>query len=375
MATVTKVGAQKWRVRWDEYTNDGKRHTRMKDFSTATAAKQYRAQVETGGVTRLDASIAFSAYAAQWLANREATIEINSRRLYRRAVAVASKYFGVRQLQSIRVSDVESYVRTLATPNNGITARALAHVTITNYLKVLTSLFETALRDELIHKNPTTGVRRTPAPPREKAVLNLDAIRAAVEALKGKPAYVACNLALYGGLRSEECLGLKWSDIDFDAKTLTVRHVRQYAAPDEQLNAHTHYIPGENHQIEKECPKNGKARAFIMPAPLISILKAHQHEQRLNRLKYGLAYHVTDYVCTNANGTLCGSDLLSTAMQGVCTFHQLRHAHISWLLDAGIPVTEVSRRVGHSNTSITLDVYAHASTAQDQQAADALSAL
>ena len=206
-------------------------------------------------------------------------------------------------------------------------------------------------------------------------MFNLAEIRAAVAELKGQPEYIAACLALYGGLRSEECLGLKWSEIDFTANTLTVCNVRQYAGPNEVMNDHTRVISGERSQIEKACPKNGKARTFTMPEPLVAALKEHQQTQRKNRLRAGLAYHMTEYVCTRENGTLLSQRALSMALKPLCTFHQLRHAHISWMLDAGVPVTEVARRVGHSNTSITLDIYAHAAVNQDQQAAAALSTL
>ena len=376
MATVTKVGAQKWRVRWDEYTNDGKRHTRSKTFTTAAAAKQYRTQVETGDVTRIDAAISFTAYAEQWLKAHEPLLEVKSRKLYRRGIALASDFFKARQLQSIRPSDVELYAVTLSREGNGLTRRALAHKSIKDYMQILSIMFNGAVRDEIIKTNPCDRAQLPPAPKREKPTLDLDAIRAGVAALKGKPEYIPACLALYGGLRKGECMGLKWSDVDFDTNTLTVRTVRQEVTAGEQLNDHTRYLSEESRaQVEKDCPKNGASRSFQMPAPLIEVLKAHQHEQRLNRLRYGADYQTTEYVCTRETGKLLTEGSITQSLRGVCTFHQLRHAHITWLLDLGVPVTEVARRVGHSDIAITLRTYAHPIAVQDAQAAAAISAL
>jgi integrase len=52
--------------------------------------------------------------------------------------------------------------------------------------------------------------------------------------------------------------------------------------------------------------------------------------------------------------------------------HDLRHFHASALLEAGVPVTVVSRRLGHASASMTLDVYGHVLPAADADAADAL---
>jgi integrase len=53
-------------------------------------------------------------------------------------------------------------------------------------------------------------------------------------------------------------------------------------------------------------------------------------------------------------------------------FHDLRHSSASLLLSQGVPVIEVSRRLGHSRASITLDVYGHLIPGMQSQAAEML---
>jgi integrase len=59
---------------------------------------------------------------------------------------------------------------------------------------------------------------------------------------------------------------------------------------------------------------------------------------------------------------------------GHISLHQLRHTHASMLIDAGLDVVIISKRLGHSNPSITLRVYAHQFAKRDDKAADAINA-
>jgi integrase len=56
------------------------------------------------------------------------------------------------------------------------------------------------------------------------------------------------------------------------------------------------------------------------------------------------------------------------------TFHALRHTHVSQLIAAGLDVVSVSRRVGHSNPTVTLGLYAHLFGNTDERAAAAVEA-
>ena len=66
-----------------------------------------------------------------------------------------------------------------------------------------------------------------------------------------------------------------------------------------------------------------------------------------------------------------------TARTGVTrrTFHEMRHTHATWLIESGQPITAVAERLGHAQTSITLDTYAHVVAAPRDRAAEAMSAL
>jgi len=56
------------------------------------------------------------------------------------------------------------------------------------------------------------------------------------------------------------------------------------------------------------------------------------------------------------------------------TFHSLRHAQVSQLVTAGLDVVTVSRRIGHSNPTVTISAYAHPFGNTDEKAAEAVEA-
>ena len=54
------------------------------------------------------------------------------------------------------------------------------------------------------------------------------------------------------------------------------------------------------------------------------------------------------------------------------TFHALRHTHASQLIDAGVDIVTIAKRLGHSSPNITLKVYAHLFRQKDDKAAAAI---
>jgi integrase len=59
---------------------------------------------------------------------------------------------------------------------------------------------------------------------------------------------------------------------------------------------------------------------------------------------------------------------------GAVTFHALRHSHASQLIDAGVDIVTISRRLGHATPNVTLAIYAHLFRKSDDKAAQAINA-
>jgi integrase len=170
------------------------------------------------------------------------------------------------------------------------------------------------------------------------------------------------TLMLSTGLRRGECLGVRWCDVDLDARTLKVRQSVVILA-------------GKAHAQE---PKTASAQRTVkLPVETVAALREHRTRQLERRLSLGPLWNDQDLVFPNETGGLihpCNaqraySATLNRADVPKLRMHDLRHTHATWLLLAGQPVKAVSERLGHARTSTTVDTYAH--TMPDTQDATA----
>jgi len=158
-------------------------------------------------------------------------------------------------------------------------------------------------------------------------------------------------VAVTTGLRRGELLGLRWSDLDLKAGTLTVNQALER-------------VKGG---IAFKAPKTKTSRRQVtLPTVTIEALRQHRSAQAEERLQLGLGRDPRGLVFTRSDGEPSDGIALTKAFRrlvaaaGVTpiTFHGLRHTHISHLLMDGVHVKVVSERAGHANINITLAVYA-----------------
>ena len=229
-----------------------------------------------------------------------------------------------------------------------------AHATTVKLYNILNGIFEMAFLDDSIPMNPMLKVKR-PAPrkdeqPKEESekaytIQDLAYILscAAQEPLQWQT-YI--SLAADTGLRRGECCGLQWSDIDFKAGAVTVRRNLQYTA-----------AAG----VYATSPKNGKLRVVDVGPDTLALLKQLREKQAQSCLSKW---------CFTQEGTAEPMHPQSPTRYfqkfgqryGVKDFHphKLRHSSASIAITSGADVVSVSERLGHSDTAVTLRMYAHA---------------
>ena len=184
-------------------------------------------------------------------------------------------------------------------------------------------------------------------------------VRQLLKAATGHPLGGIIVLAIGTGARLGELLGLQWRDLDLDAGVMTVLRTL--------IEVNGHHEFGE--------PKTRRSRRRIdLPRYVVDALKAHRSRQAATP-------HPATLVFSDASGKpLRRSNftrrvwhkLLDEAKLPRVKFHSLRHSHITTLLAEGAPLTAVSERVGHSRTSMTTDVYAHAVEGMQRELANTL---
>ena len=173
-------------------------------------------------------------------------------------------------------------------------------------------------------------------------------------------------LLIYTGLRRGELCGLEWKDIDFDNQTMSVQRNSLYL-PDKGIYTDT-------------TKTRSSMRVIKLPAVACQLLKDHKVWQNKERLQLGDQWHNTDRLFTQWDGNPIHPDTVSgwfakfikkTDLPPV-TLHSLRHTNATLLIANKADIRTVSQRLGHAQTSTTVNIYAHAIQSADAAAAEVL---
>lgn len=171
------------------------------------------------------------------------------------------------------------------------------------------------------------------------------------------------------GLRRGEACGLRWTDVDIEGATFTVRHTIMV-------------VDGEARAGGTGKTARSRRTLDLDPAT-VAVLKAHRRAQREQRMLIGSGYRDDGYVFAQPDGRFWHPDVITRAFDTASRrahvpqirLHDLRHTHACHLLMANVNVKVVSERLGHSSVSFTLDTYGHVMPGQQKDAAAAVAAL
>jgi integrase len=200
------------------------------------------------------------------------------------------------------------------------------------------------------------------------AILDDDGIDRVVAELCDDPISAPAVVAVFTGMRLGEILALRWSSVDLDR---TARISGREAL--EKTRAHG---------IRFKRPKSRASRRDVgLPDIVIDILREHRRQQLEIRLQLGLGKMPDDaLVFPTIDGEPQSPAVVSRTWGLVAdrlgipeiTFHGLRHTHASQLIDRGVDIVTISKRLGHASPDITLRVYAHLFRNDDSKAAQAI---
>ena len=171
------------------------------------------------------------------------------------------------------------------------------------------------------------------------------------------------ELMLTTGLRRGEAIGLRWEDVDLEGSALFV--IQQIT------EVHGRAVVG--------TPKTKRGTRLVpLDAETVSMLRRHREAQDLERVAWGPAWNEAGLVFTREDGRLLRPEYATRHFQALAgamglpaiRLHDLRHTHASLALAAGVEMKVVSERLGHSQISVTADLYTHVSRGVGQAAAD-----
>jgi integrase len=205
----------------------------------------------------------------------------------------------------------------------------------------------------LIGRNPAEVVTPPKSISKEMRFYDENLVNQMLLAARGDRHEALYQLAITTGLRQGELLGLRWSDLDLGKRTLQV-----------QRQLKRKFRKGDYFELLKT--KAGR-RTIILGAKTIEKLQEHWKRQNQERIFAGSRWQENDLIFPTPKGTPMDHSNLYRAFKGLIKkvglpeirFHDLRHTAASLMLNHGVPVIIVSRRLGHSKASITLDIYGH----------------
>ena len=230
--------------------------------------------------------------------------------------------------------------------------------------RILHSALSHAVKTGIISRNPASVVILPKEPSKEMEIYDKNQVSQMLLAARGHRWEALYYLAVTTGMRQMELLGLKWIDINWKQKTIKVmRQLLRTAS-------------GEGIKFGELKTKYSK-RTISLGEKAIRVLKSHHKRQHDEEQAAEERWVKHDLIFTNSIGNPINQrnllnnfkKLIMAAGLPNIRFHDLRHTSASLMLNYGVPVIIVSRRLGHAKPSITLDVYGHLiPTMQDEVA-------
>lgn len=286
----------------------------------------------------------FNEITEMWEREHYEHLEYNTVKCYKPAAAHTVKYFGNTPIKKIDVLSVRKYLATFPT--------SWKQKTYKNHLSVLNLIFKYAIINGYLDNNPAEFIK----PPKG---LKKDERRAPtsneIEIIKNnidKPFGVFAFFLLYTGCRRGEALALRWKDINFKDKTITV--------------SKSVYHVGNSPNIKKTKTKKSEREI-----PLLDIL-----EKELKKIKGKKSHYVfgeKDKPLTNKRVYNAWKKYRETVgLDEEVTPHVARHGFATICHEAGINIKDAQALLGHADYTTTANIYTHVSDEQMKRSADKL---
>lgn len=266
-----------------------------------------------------------------WLAAQPARAAATERKIRGVVMKQIAGTFGRRPLVSVRPSEVQAWAADISRKQSAATAR--------HSLGVLRRVFDHAVRDGAIHRNPAAGIRLPKVQGNDPRPLTHDELWRLADHLDELRDRVLVLVAGYCGLRWGELAALRWSDVDLGNKVLRISRAFSEEAPRGEMS------PVKDHQ----------ARTVPIPGVVSDELAMLSASQKSDGLVFPSASNTP---LRNRNFRRDVFDDAVDALGLDITPHNLRDTAASLAIQSGASVVAVARLLGHESAATTLNHYA-----------------
>jgi len=344
-----------WRTQIYQY---GKRISR--DFKTKGEAQAWLHKMQDQLIQGFDyegSKITIAEYLPGFLESCRVTLRARTVDNYQKTIQKhIIPLIGNMKLQELRLSRIENFYAELIQNGVGVRTVRVVH-------NILHKALDKAVRYGLILHNPSHGAALPRYHHSEMMVLDSNEVSSFLIAAQESSYLALYYLAVTTGMRQGELFGLKWSDLQWNSGSLHIQRQVQY-------------IPRQGWQFLEPKTLAGR-RTIKLGENTLHMLRLHREKQAQRKGVAGTHWQEHDLVFPNSVGNprnpsnmrIDFNKTLEKAGLKKVRFHDLRHTAASLLLNNGISPIVVSRMLGHSKPSTTMDIYGHLYHEMQEEAA------
>lgn len=355
------------------YTPDKTLTSRQIEKGLNKIAVQFEEQCKKGLIGTAE-NIRLSEFAAPYLEAMKEKLSPVVYDSYKKVIdSLILPALGHLKISEIRPIHVQEFVKMLSNipkreRNGEITAEKVSPSTVKRKLAVLQSMLTFAVKLGYISSSPADSKRLT-LPKATKPEIQIFTKQEAANilvCLQDEPLQfqTLIQLAIFTGAREGELVGLKFSDINFSTKKMTINRL-------------AYKLKGE--EVKTKAPKSNKTRTVSLNASCVELLKRLQQQHTAEKYRIGTQWVGDDWVFTQWNGEIMHPQTPSRQFDKFLKrhsiphrkFHSLRHTSATLLLYNGTDLKTVQERLGHADFTTT-NKYLHLVEQADAEAANAL---
>lgn len=333
----------------------------------AKRAEAIAAMAKGTYVARQDITV--GQYLRTWIDGHEVELKPSTARSYRSKIEVhLIPAIGYEKVQALTPSRLSVVFKTMLEQGgrgaiHGKGGQPLSPRTVEFARAVLRKAMQDAIVERLIDVNPVVGSKRPKPVKPQHTTWTAEQVRLFLEHEAGSRLYPMWVLAFATGMRRGELMGLVWSDIDLDLGTVAVNRSAAQLGQERIVTT----------------PKNRERRRVAIDPATTLVMRTWKIAQAQEKLACGQDWTESGAtVFTWEDGRPLLPDYVSKRFQHVqaqlvpalprIVLHEIRHSHATILLRSGVPVHVVSKRLGHRDVTITLNVYADVLPEDDDRA-------
>ena len=292
-------------------------------------------------------SMTVDAWFNYWISIKKRTVKPNTVRNYTERYRInISPLIGNKMLGAVNTIHCQTIMNRMA--DEGYRTTTIYQTRIALY-----NMFEFAYLNDVIPKNPCTKIVKSDIGKgsRKKEALTRMVQKIFCETIKGNCYEYQYRFLLQTGLRTGELVALKWSDVDWENRTLSITRSMEYR-----------YSVGE-WRIGEPKSKSGY-RTVPLTEEAIEILRLQKKKNQSLTL---IPFEWSEYIFLCRKGTPVKNSTYDTMLFKLCdkakiprfSMHVLRHTFATRCIEAGMKPKTLQTILGHSNIGITMNLYVH----------------